>query len=131
MFHIYCSNTLILQKLQQTEKLTKLEVMKQQEKDQLKLEIQHIFDSGANEIRIFEMVNRFIERRYKSFQHPCNCLRPKDTKTVLTGYVAAEKIGQKVDLDHFAQWYEDKFGFKLSERAISEYKRWEVSKENP
>ena len=33
------------------------------EKEQLKLEIQHIFDSGANEIRIFEMVKSFIESR--------------------------------------------------------------------
>ena len=27
----------------------------------LKAEIQHIFDSGANEIRIFEMVKAFID----------------------------------------------------------------------
>ena len=27
------------------------------------MEIQHIFDSGANEIRIFEMVKSFIESR--------------------------------------------------------------------
>ena len=33
------------------------------EKEQLRVEIQHIFDSGANEIRIFEMVKRFIESR--------------------------------------------------------------------
>lgn len=33
------------------------------EKEQLKMEIQHIFDSGANEIRIFEMVKSFIESR--------------------------------------------------------------------
>ena len=33
------------------------------EKD-LKTEIEHIFESGANEIRIFEMVKTFIERRY-------------------------------------------------------------------
>lgn len=31
------------------------------EQEQLKVEIQHIFDSGANEIRIFEMVKIFIE----------------------------------------------------------------------
>lgn len=40
------------------------EVMSSQDKDQLKLEIEHIFDSGANEIRVFEMVCSFIERRY-------------------------------------------------------------------
>tara|TARA_R110000822_G_scaffold216485_2_gene351164 strand:+ start:350 stop:601 length:252 start_codon:yes stop_codon:yes gene_type:complete len=33
------------------------------EKEQLKIEIQHIFDSGANEIRIFEMAKSFIESR--------------------------------------------------------------------
>ena len=33
------------------------------EKEQLKVEIAHIFDSGANEIRIFEMVKSFIDRR--------------------------------------------------------------------
>tara|TARA_B110000914_G_C15170086_1_gene312414 strand:+ start:241 stop:543 length:303 start_codon:yes stop_codon:yes gene_type:complete len=31
------------------------------EQEQLKVEIQHIFDSGANEVRIFEMVKSFIE----------------------------------------------------------------------
>lgn len=30
------------------------------EEEQLKIEIQHIFDSGANEIRILEMVKQFI-----------------------------------------------------------------------
>ena len=33
------------------------------EKEQLRMEIQHIFDSGANEIRVFEMVKRFLESR--------------------------------------------------------------------
>lgn len=37
--------------------------MDEVEKEQLRMEIQHIFDSGANEIRIFEMVKSFIERR--------------------------------------------------------------------
>jgi hypothetical protein len=37
--------------------------MTKEEKNQLELEIQHIFDSGANEIRVFEMINRFVERR--------------------------------------------------------------------
>jgi hypothetical protein len=31
--------------------------------EQLKVEIAHIFDSGANEIRILEMVKSFIDRR--------------------------------------------------------------------
>lgn len=37
--------------------------MTQQDKEQLKLEIDHIFESGANEIRIFEMVVSFIDSR--------------------------------------------------------------------
>lgn len=32
----------------------------------LKSEIQHIFDSGANELRIFEMIKAFIDRRYET-----------------------------------------------------------------
>jgi hypothetical protein len=36
----------------------------------LKQEIQHIFDSGANEIRIFEMVKMFTERRFVSRSTP-------------------------------------------------------------
>ena len=34
--------------------------MNQVEGEQLRMEIQHIFDSGANEIRIFEMIKSFL-----------------------------------------------------------------------
>jgi len=37
--------------------------------DQLKNEIQHIFDSGANEIRVYEMVARFIDRNIINNRH--------------------------------------------------------------
>ncbi len=37
--------------------------MNEVEKEQLRVEIKHIFDSGANEIRVFEMVKSFIESR--------------------------------------------------------------------
>ena len=37
--------------------------MTEQDKKHLKLEIAHIFESGANEIRIFEMVVNFIDSR--------------------------------------------------------------------
>ena len=37
----------------------------QDEKD-LKFEIQHIFESGANEIRIFDMIRLFVNQRAKS-----------------------------------------------------------------
>jgi len=35
--------------------------MNQVEGEQLRMEIQHIFDSGANEIRIFEMIKSFYK----------------------------------------------------------------------
>jgi len=38
--------------------------MNQKDKEQLELEINHIFESGANEIRIFNMVVDFIEKNY-------------------------------------------------------------------
>ena len=38
--------------------------MKTQNENQLKVEIHHIFESGANEIRILEMVKTFIALRY-------------------------------------------------------------------
>jgi len=38
--------------------------MTDQDKKQLWIEIEHIFDSGANEIRVFNMVESFIEKRY-------------------------------------------------------------------
>ena len=37
--------------------------MTTQDEQSLKNEIQHIFDSGANEMRILEMVKSFIEKR--------------------------------------------------------------------
>lgn len=37
--------------------------MTELQEKQLKQEIQHIFDSGANEIRVFEMVKNFINNR--------------------------------------------------------------------
>ncbi len=38
-------------------------MINQVEAEQLKMEIAHIFESGANEIRIFEMVKSFTERQ--------------------------------------------------------------------
>ena len=35
--------------------------MNQVEGEQLRMEIQHIFNSGANEIRIFEMIKSFYK----------------------------------------------------------------------
>jgi hypothetical protein len=40
--------------------------MTEQDEKQLWLEIEHIFDSGANELRVFNMVKFFIEKRYQA-----------------------------------------------------------------
>ena len=39
-------------------------IMTELQEKQLKQEIQHIFDSGANEIRVLEMVKNFINNRH-------------------------------------------------------------------
>lgn len=40
--------------------------MNYKDEQQLKLEIAHIFESGANELRVLEMIKTFIDRRYPS-----------------------------------------------------------------
>jgi hypothetical protein len=40
------------------------QAMSDQDKKQLEYEIRHIFESGENELRIFNMVVDFIEKRY-------------------------------------------------------------------
>jgi hypothetical protein len=44
--------------------------MTKQDKEQLWIEIEHIFDSGANEMRVFNMVEAFIEKRYPALRQP-------------------------------------------------------------
>ena len=46
--------------------------MTEQDLKQLNIEVQHIFDSGANEIRIIEMVKEFIRRRDEANKLPIN-----------------------------------------------------------
>ena len=38
--------------------------MNKKHKEELKIELHHIFDSGANQIRVAEMVEAFIDSRY-------------------------------------------------------------------
>lgn len=38
-------------------------------KEQIKIEIQRIFDSGANELRVTEMVERFVKLAEKEVRH--------------------------------------------------------------
>lgn len=40
----------------------------EQDEKQLWMEIKHIFESGANEVRVFNMVKSFIEKRYQALQ---------------------------------------------------------------
>ena len=40
---------------------------------ELKNEIAHIFDSGANEIRIFEMVKMFLDRQEEAINYTHSC----------------------------------------------------------
>ena len=41
--------------------------MERKDRIQLMNEIQHIFDSGANEIRIYDMVVSFMDRRKQEY----------------------------------------------------------------
>ena len=52
--------------------------MTEQDKQQLNLEISHIFESGANHERIFNMVEMFIDRRYQALTIPAVVV-PKGT----------------------------------------------------
>ena len=47
--------------------------MTEQDKEQLNIEISHIFESGANHLRIFEMVENFIDNRYKAINYTHCC----------------------------------------------------------
>lgn len=58
--------------------------MREQDEEQLQIEINHIFESGANEIRVFEMVKKFIEMRFPLY---------RDTEA--NGIVFCGKCGSK------------------------------------
>ena len=52
--------------------------MTKENKEQLNAEITHIFDSGANHLRIFEMVENFIDKQYE----PINSRNLKHTDII-------------------------------------------------
>ena len=56
--------------------------MTEQESKDLRIEIAHIFDSGANEMRIFNMIEMFLDRRDKAINYTHCCTELKDK----TGY---------------------------------------------
>lgn len=58
--------------------------MIQKDIEDLKMEIAHIFDSGANEIRIEEMVKTFINQRYIAINHKrCSLKLPSKEEELL------------------------------------------------
>jgi len=58
------------------------------EKEQLRVEIQHIFDSGANELRIFEMVESFINSRPIITKVDELTMRDEFAKSALVGLIS-------------------------------------------
>jgi len=79
--------------------------MTEQDKEQLNIEISHIFESGANHLRIFEMVENFIDNRYKAinYTHCCETLKNEGQAT-LTEY-ATELINiQENPKDSNKEW---------------------------
>tara|TARA_R110002153_G_scaffold242921_1_gene398171 strand:- start:787 stop:1014 length:228 start_codon:yes stop_codon:yes gene_type:complete len=51
--------------------------MTEQESKDLKMEIHHIFDSGANEMRIFNMIEMFLDRRDEAINYTHCCTELK------------------------------------------------------
>ncbi len=75
--------------------------MENKDKNQLTAEIAHIFESGANEIRIYEMVVAFIEKRYtaNTSEIPNSSVKkPSDKYTLLVFYVQSCLIAVRKDL---------------------------------
>lgn len=76
--------------------------MRQTDLDQLKIEIDHIFESGANEIRVFEMVKSFIDKRYvdrermaRNCKPPCHCGKPSISKGLCSYHYYQINFAQK------------------------------------
>ena len=69
--------------------------MTDQEKTDLKVEIQHIFDSGANEMRIFNMIEMFLDRRDKAINYTRCCEALTCVKCNGYGYIVDENGRRK------------------------------------
>ena len=78
--------------------------MTEQDKKQLQFEIDCIFESGANEIRIFEMVERFIKQRSLINTLPIDVVIPFPTEEEIE--VSADKWcderAESYNAQHFA-----------------------------
>lgn len=69
--------------------------MTREDKKQLEIEIKHIFESGVNELRIYNMVVDFIEKRYESdvISSDCLCYRDDEGMIVLCDKCLKELTG--------------------------------------
>ena len=86
------------------------------EKEQLKVEIQHIFDSGANERRIFEMVKSFIESRPIITNPEKLSIRDEFAKSALMGLVA--KLGTPFGESSYRQRVKE--SYKIADEMLKE-----------
>jgi hypothetical protein len=64
--------------------------MTKEDKEQLNIEISHIFESGANHLRIFEMVENFIDKRYKAINYTHSCESDSELLHKLLQYLSDE-----------------------------------------
>jgi hypothetical protein len=62
--------------------------MNEIEAEQLQMEISHIFESGANEIRVFEMVKSFVESRPRITQVDKLTMRDKFAAKAMQGLLS-------------------------------------------
>ena len=69
------------------------------EKEQLRVEIQHIFDSGANEVRIFEMVKSFIESRPIITKSDELTMRDKFSAKAMQGILSNNEMWMDIRID--------------------------------
>ena len=89
--------------------------MTEQDEKQLWIEIEHIFDSGANELRVFNMVKSFIEKRYQAFH-------------IATSWVAAseklpsvEQNGNKVLIYRIMNNSQESLAISIYETSMVKY----------
>ena len=72
--------------------------MTEQDKEQLNIEISHIFESGANHLRIFEMVENFIDKRYKAINYT-HCCKSDSEQSLFSADEIVSKINEQTVLD--------------------------------
>tara|TARA_R110000824_G_scaffold385911_1_gene580351 strand:- start:361 stop:615 length:255 start_codon:yes stop_codon:yes gene_type:complete len=71
--------------------------MTKEDKEQLNIEVSHIFESGANHLRIFEMVENFIDKRYKAINYTHCCKSDSEQLPNMRLEQAIEKAKPNMD----------------------------------